>query len=450
MEQGNAIMPLSDFLQPANVRLLEGNTKQDVFRELADVISSANLELDRDTILQKVWDRENSLSTRISNHVAVPHAIIDTLDKPVAALGISRGGVKYDPKTEEKVHLIVMMLGNERDHLSALRELALVLHDEEAVQTILRMQNVHQIYSWLVHPPPIDKGVTLVDESQITNITVHHAIQISHEITVSKIIVYLDAHISQIELAPLLEMDNTIFISIGDPDSRIAGNNRIMILPFREVMKSAKIDVTMLFLLSQGAITRNDTVLHILGDSNSGMLDTITVTPVDKDYRLYSLQGKKADLGAGTAGDVSQHVLLRSLQISQTLAVEGREGKPVGTLFVIGDYEHVKKYCQQLIINPFRGYPESERNILDPSLEETVKEFARIDGAFVIKGDGTIVSVGTYIQPGDIESEHMLGLGARHATAAAISACTDAFSLAVSESTRKISLYREGRRFLFF
>ena len=101
-----------------------------------------------------------------------------------------------------------------------------------------------------------------------------------------------------------------------------------------------------------------------------------------------------------------------------------------------------------MIINPFKGYTEEERNVLDPSLKETIKELSKIDGAFIIRGDGVLVSAGTYIRtripPGDLPQ----GLGARHAAAAAITAVTQALAIAISESTRKVSLFKNGERIM--
>jgi len=131
--------------------------------------------------------------------------------------------------------------------------------------------------------------------------------------------------------------------------------------------------------------------------------------------------------------------------VATQIAVEGREGKPVGTLFVVGDYEGVMQYTRQMIANPFHGYPREDRNILDPSIEETVKEFARIDGAFIINGDGTIESAGTYLSGQPTAEEMHSGLGARHAAAQGISAVSSALAVAISESTRKISVFKSGR-----
>ena len=97
-----------------------------------------------------------------------------------------------------------------------------------------------------------------------------------------------------------------------------------------------------------------------------------------------------------------------------------------------------------LVLNPFYGYKEEDRNILNPFMDETVKEFSSIDGAFLIRGDGVVESAGSLIQA--MDSTHALpgGLGARHAAAAALSVAANCISIVVSSSTGQVTLFRRG------
>jgi DNA integrity scanning protein DisA with diadenylate cyclase activity len=118
----------------------------------------------------------------------------------------------------------------------------------------------------------------------------------------------------------------------------------------------------------------------------------------------------------------------------------------MGSLFVLGDHERVLSQSHQLVINPFLGYPEAERNVLDPKLEETIKEFSAIDGAFIIRGDGVVLSAGRYLAPRiKLEAPLPQGLGTRHEAAASITASTDSIVLCVSQSTGTISIFKHGR-----
>ncbi len=111
---------------------------------------------------------------------------------------------------------------------------------------------------------------------------------------------------------------------------------------------------------------------------------------------------------------------------------------------MVGDNTHVERLIKPLVLNPFYGYKEEDRNILNPFMGETVKEFSSIDGAFIIRGDGVVISAGSLLQAADYDHALPSGLGSRHAAAAAISAATQCISITVSSSTGQVSLFRRG------
>ena len=82
------------------------------------------------------------------------------------------------------------------------------------------------------------------------------------------------------------------------------------------------------------------------------------------------------------------------------------------------------------------GEIEGAQKRLNPFMDETVKEFSSLDGAFVIRGDGVVRSAGSLIQAADVDHPLPSGLGSRHAAAAAISLATDC----VAEARRTLSM----------
>ena len=142
---------------------------------------------------------------------------------------------------------------------------------------------------------------------------------------------------------------------------------------------------------------------------------------------------------------VRTEVFERVLDLAISLGVEGREGRPVGTIFVLGDTDEVLRHSEQLILNPFRGYPEDERNILAPQLTETVKEFSTLDGAFIIREDGVIEAAGRFLRSTIPGRPLPQGLGARHKSAAAVTAATSAVAIAISESTGNVTIFEKGK-----
>jgi len=137
-------------------------------------------------------------------------------------------------------------------------------------------------------------------------------------------------------------------------------------------------------------------------------------------------------------------VLERVLSIATELSNEGREGKPVGALFVIGDSEEVSEHSQPLLLNPFYGYSEDERNVLNPFMDETVKELSSIDGAFIIRGDGVLESAGSLLRPTQYPQNLASGLGSRHAAAAGITLSFKCIAIVVSSSTGQVNLFSGG------
>ena len=143
--------------------------------------------------------------------------------------------------------------------------------------------------------------------------------------------------------------------------------------------------------------------------------------------------------------EINPNVIETVIEIALEIAREGREDKKIGTAFIIGDKSEILKYTKQLIINPFLAYPDEAKNILDSNLRETVKEFAQLDGVFIIHKDGTIISCGTYldVDTKDINLHH--GFGTRHRNTAALTKETTAVGIVVSQSGGKITIFKDGK-----
>jgi DNA integrity scanning protein DisA with diadenylate cyclase activity len=117
-------------------------------------------------------------------------------------------------------------------------------------------------------------------------------------------------------------------------------------------------------------------------------------------------------------------------------------------MFVLGDDEKVMQLSRQMIINPFLGYSEEQRNILNPELEETIKEFSAIDGAFIINGNGAIITAGRHLNAALDSRDFPSGLGSRHIAAAGITNATKAVAIVISESSGNVTVFKNGKMFV--
>lgn len=128
-------------------------------------------------------------------------------------------------------------------------------------------------------------------------------------------------------------------------------------------------------------------------------------------------------------------VLESLIELAVEIAREGREGKRVGTLFMLGDENAILARSRSLILDPLLGHPESARHITNLNLRGTIKELAQLDGGFVVSHAGIVLSACRYLDAIAAKVELPLGLGSRHIAAANMSAVTNAVGIVVSESS---------------
>lgn len=224
------------------------------------------------------------------------------------------------------------------------------------------------------------------------------------------------------------------------PDSLLHRCKATIPLPKTPLSRQGVIKFATTTALSLAYLEHGDKVVCVAGSPELGFLDHIQVLDTDKESEIVMSKGLRG-MTECVDPEVFQAVLLLSVELAQ----KGREGKPVGTIFVVGDSEKVLPLTKQMIINPFKGYPEEERNVLSPAMKETIREFAAMDGAFVVSGDGVLLTAGAYLGAA-MESPNLPhGLGSRHLAACGITHLTKAAAFVISESSGDVRIFKNGK-----
>ncbi|HVO40514.1 MAG TPA: PTS sugar transporter subunit IIA [Spirochaetia bacterium] len=440
-------MPLLPrYLAPGFIRTLRSRAKDGAIRELAVLLAGSIEGISADAIVQAIQAREKMVSSWIAPGIAIPHARLPDWDGIAIAVGRSRRGITWDSSDGNPVNLLFLIVSGEGDpdqHVMLLAEIARTLRDRALTQLIVTARTADETYRLLISHGYVEAAGKPASSAKVrlSRLLFAHALSVAEEVKARAIILHGDAvgNLHFIEDIPsdiqLILVTSTKAEFILD-DVQVA---HVLQVPFPTLDRSDQVELALLFAVSRGLLVRGDTVISLSGIPNSGSLDTLLVIDLGREFPTMLAKATDTPLG-----DVEPQVLEKVLQIATDISREGREGRPVGTTFVIGDYHRVLKYCRQIVINPFHGYREEEKSILDPSLEETIKEFSTIDGAFIIRGDGVIMSAGTFLRP-EIGAVNLpSGLGARHAAAAALSAFTSSLSVVVSQSTGSVSLFKGG------
>ena len=146
-------------------------------------------------------------------------------------------------------------------------------------------------------------------------------------------------------------------------------------------------------------------------------------------------------------------VVRKAFEILIGLSLKGYEGKSVGTIFLIGDMDGVRRNTNQLIANPFKGYYK-RINLLDPKNRRTLEAYSQLDGAIVIDGLGNLYSAGRVIDiKGDRErgsscsdpnGSSRRGGGTRDRAALYITTVSNTLALTLS-CDGDLTVYEKGR-----
>lgn len=269
------------------------------------------------------------------------------------------------------------------------------------------------------------------------------AVDIAKSTKAKMLFIYIDA-LDELSLPESLPKGCEIVVVTkkgeGELNEMTTAVKKIITVPKIELGRVGLIKLTIALALSQGLVKSGDRIIFLCGLSELLLLDTILLLEIGKETEVITAKNI-----SGISEAVKPEVFEHLLSLAVELANKGREGKPVGTIFVVGDQDRVMQLSKQMIINPFRGYDESERNILNPQLKETIREFSALDGAFIIGDDGTVITAGRYLGAAHEEEDVPRGLGSRHIAAAGITALTNAIAIVISESTGDVRIFRNGK-----
>lgn len=220
----------------------------------------------------------------------------------------------------------------------------------------------------------------------------------------------------------------------------------ILLEDFENVISKKKTILTSWYPMALKELSDTDEVeifQELIEAGKRYLKETPITEKVEKEKINVNLSAEIEKIIAGT--DIKPPVLESTFKIAYEISREGREGKPIGTSFVIGDSKNVLARSRQLVPNPLGGVSPSEKMITDPEFSGTIKEFAQNDGAFVISDDG-VVEAGCRQLTADATNVNIpRGHGTRHSSMAAMTMVTKSIGIVVSQSGGKITIIKDGK-----
>lgn len=427
--------------------VLSSSAKDEAIRELAEYAAEHIPGMSAEEIAARALEREALATSGVADEIAFPHALRSDLAETVIVLGRRQSGIDWNP-AHPAVKLIVLFVGGEENHLPAMGTVARILRSAGVREAVFDAESPASMADvlgrWQATDPHrsnvalLRTAITLAESLPNTKPAIVSATFAGGRIPADLTKMFTGYVLSNApEASDASDSSDAAATAVaeGSPgDSGVARSSTVVPAPypFTDVDERSVVSAVSRGVM-EGLYTGLSNVVVAYGRKDGGLLESIRLVPIRAESHGVSVPG------------IPREVIQRVEELAGEIAREGREGKPVGCFFVIAEPADIQAMTHQLIVNPFLGYPREARNILDPSIEETIKEFSKIDGAFVVAPDGTVESAGTYIIANPETLEHRHGEGTRHASARAITASAAAISVVVSESTSRVSVFARGR-----
>lgn len=439
-------MRLDRYISKSRVIDLVSGDLEGALKELLEVCKlPEEVGMTKKQLLGELIEREQTMTTYLGSGIGLPHVRIPMKRPYQFAIGRCPNGLEFEGHEEyRELRLVFLLLASEREksYLNVLASLARTFQEPGVVEQLTQSPDLDALREAVAGAFGGGAGKQRTKDNKFNRLILREAVKVAKGSQSSAIMVFGDTFVGGVDLTESFGDVKTIMVTQSASEVSTDRDAVTAVIPARSFGNSrlSQLRSAMLIGLTRGVIRHNERLCCVGGLPHSNQFDTLVVVDVEREFQ--SVLTRQTDM---LPAAVKPEVLERVLAIATELSVEGREGKPVGSLFVLGDSAQVKPHTKQLVLNPFFGYEEEERNILNPFMDETVKEFSLLDGAFIIRGDGVLEAAGTLIHANELPQQLPSGLGTRHAAAASISMATDCIALVVSASSGQVTLFRRGQ-----
>lgn len=146
-------MLLTELLTPDRIRIpLSARTKEELLRELVELVAQTARIDDADDLLRAVREREEVLSTGIGNGVAIPHGRSASLGELALVAGVSAEPVEFDALDGRPVRLFFLLVGPETaagQHVKVLSRISRLLRQESFRDRLAAARSAAEFYQIL-------------------------------------------------------------------------------------------------------------------------------------------------------------------------------------------------------------------------------------------------------------------------------------------------------------
>jgi PTS system nitrogen regulatory IIA component len=122
--------------------------KERLFQRFVKAVSKKNKNVPPDVLLDRLMARERQAPTSIGGGVAIPHAFLQGVEKPLVGAFLLQRAIPYGPSDSDRVRTVFFLVGREGNtehHLPILARIARLCSTPEFLQVLSKAKNGRDI-----------------------------------------------------------------------------------------------------------------------------------------------------------------------------------------------------------------------------------------------------------------------------------------------------------------
>lgn len=132
---------------------VDGNTKEEVVKNLADELNKHGKLNNLSDYIQAVYERETEITTGFGNGVAIPHGKTDAVKESSFVFGKLKNEIDWNSLDKKPVNLVFLLAIPNKEagttHLRLLSQIAMRIMDEDFVEDLREAKTETEINSLL-------------------------------------------------------------------------------------------------------------------------------------------------------------------------------------------------------------------------------------------------------------------------------------------------------------
>lgn len=132
---------------------VECMTKPDLISKMVDMVKKSVPKLDKELAVKNLLEKEGVFSTGVGGGIAIPHAVVPTIDKTYLAIAQLKCGIDYNSVDNEPVYIVFMLIspeGKTHEHIKLLARISRLCFRHEFVIQMEDAPNSDSLYKMIV------------------------------------------------------------------------------------------------------------------------------------------------------------------------------------------------------------------------------------------------------------------------------------------------------------